>query len=169
MVFLQAAVNPSGPAGACVNVASVGVVQLFVSEATIAEVGDVLTRPKIRKKFSTLTPGRVDEFLGWVKRIATTIPDVPEVFTLTRDPKDSKYLNLAIAAGAELVVSRDNDLLDLMTSSGSDAESFRTTHPTIRIIDPVAFLQTLPRPTGPAPDPAPPGPPKPDAQPDEAS
>ncbi|HEY2911138.1 MAG TPA: putative toxin-antitoxin system toxin component, PIN family, partial [Gemmataceae bacterium] len=46
---------------------------------------------------------------------ATTIEPVPDAFELQRDPEDSKYLNLAIAANAKLIVSRDNDLLDLMT------------------------------------------------------
>jgi predicted nucleic acid-binding protein len=71
------------------------------------------------------------------------IPTVPEAFTLTRDPDDSKYLNLAIAAGAELVVSRDHDLLDLMTANDADSVMFRTNYPTIRVLDPVTFLQTL--------------------------
>jgi predicted nucleic acid-binding protein len=69
---------------------------------------------------------------------------VPDAFNFSRDPKDSKYLNLAIAGSAELVVSRDNDLLDLMRSTDAESTAFRTAYPNIRIVDPVAFLQTFP-------------------------
>ncbi len=83
--------------------------------------------------------------------IADWIDPIPDKIALTRDPKDSKYLNLAIAAGAELIVSRDNDLLELMTGTDSEAEAFRTAYPNIRILDPVEFLRTR-RPAPPTPD-----------------
>lgn len=114
-----------------------------MSTEVLAEMNDVLDRPHIRKKFRTLTVRRVADFVTRIERVAVVIDPVPEAFTLTRDPKDSMYLNLAIAAGAKLVVSRDNDLLDLMTGTDADAETFRTTYPEIAILDPVAFLQTL--------------------------
>ena len=60
------------------------------------------------------------------------------MFVLSRDPKDEPYLNLAIATDASYLVSRDNDLLDLMTDS-----EFRTQHPDLKILDPVAFLREL--------------------------
>jgi predicted nucleic acid-binding protein len=43
---------------------------------------------------------------------------------------------LAIAAQAAFVVSRDNDLLDLMKD-----EEFRKAYPALAILDPVAFLR----------------------------
>lgn len=69
--------------------------------------------------------------------------------TLTRDPKDAMYLDLALAAGAEYVVSRDNDLLDLMTSPDPEPAAFRAAYPALRITDPVSFLRSL-RPDPPA-------------------
>lgn len=143
MVFLQAAASDSGPAAACIGMADGGPVDLCLSAEIEAEIRDVLSRPRIRKKFRTLTPERIADFLAKLERIAVLIPDIPQAFTLIRDPKDSKYLNVAIAAGAKLVVSRDNDLLDLMTGTDVDATAFRSTYPGIAILDPVAFLSTL--------------------------
>ena len=148
MIFLQAASRPTGPAGACVDRAEAGDTELLVSHELLAEARDVLSRPAVRKKFRTLTDERVADFLARIDRAAVLVDPVPEAFALKRDPKDSKYLNLAIAAGAELVVSRDNDLLDLMTSDDEEPVAFRTAHPTIRIVDPVEFLRTFP-PSGP--------------------
>lgn len=64
--------------------------------------------------------------------------DVPEVALLARDPKDEPYINLALAAGAAFLVSRDNDLLDLMT----DPE-FRGRFPGLQIVDPATLLREL--------------------------
>ena len=60
---------------------------------------DVLNRPDIHRKFRTLTPEGVADFIARVVRVAVVIAPVPEAFALKRDPKDSKYLNLAIAGG----------------------------------------------------------------------
>jgi putative PIN family toxin of toxin-antitoxin system len=142
MIFLQAAGSKTGPAAACIDKAD-GEVELCLSPEIVAEIQDVLSRPGIQKKFRTLTPERVVEFLRQLERIAVLISDVPDVFTLSRDPKDSKYLNLAIAASAKLIVSRDNDLLDLMTGTDSDSKTFRAAHPDILILDPIEFLRTF--------------------------
>jgi len=50
------------------------------------------------------------------------ISEVPRVFAYDRDPKDEPYINLAIAAGANYIVSWDNDILDLAESSNLDGE-----------------------------------------------
>lgn len=156
MIFLQAVTNPDGPSGRCVALAWGGVAKLIVSTLIMAEVEDVLTRPRTRRKFPALTTDRVEEFLRRVRESALTVETVPELVTLPRDPKDAKYLDLAATTGAEFVVSRDNDLLDLMTGSDPDAVSFRENHPTVRILDPVAFLRILDADTPPpTPEPLP--------------
>lgn len=143
MVFIQAVANEAGPAAACLELADGGPVELCLSEQVYAELRDVINQPSVRRKLRKLTDERIDEGFRRLARVAVLIPDVSGVFTLTRDPRDSKYLNLAIAAGAKLVVSRDNDLLDLMTGSDPDAETFRTAYPDIAILDPVAFLRII--------------------------
>jgi predicted nucleic acid-binding protein len=35
------------------------------------------------------------------------------------------YINLAVAAGADFIISRDKDLLDLMTSHADECKEFR--------------------------------------------
>jgi hypothetical protein len=47
------------------------------------------------------------------------------------------------------VVSRDNDLLDLMTGTDPDAVAFRAGWPGIAVLDPTSFLATLPPPAVP--------------------
>ena len=57
---------------------------------------------------------------------------------LPHDPKDEPYINLAVASGARYLVSRDHHLLNLMQD-----EQFCQSHPSLTILNPVAFLQEI--------------------------
>ena len=138
MVFVQAAGRPNGPARACFRLVNEGRVTLHVSAEILAEVRDVLARPKIQKKFPSLTPERIAEFVQNVKSKAVAASEVPKAFVLGRDPKDEPYLNLVLATEATYLVSRDSDLLDLMNDG-----DFRAQHPALTILDPVAFLRAI--------------------------
>jgi len=137
MVFLQGVSQVTGPAAACLKLVEDNQVELFLSARILTEVQDVLTRPKLQRKFPILTQAYVDTFLQALIRKATIIPDVPQQFAYERDPKDEPYINLAIASGASYLVSRDNDLLDLMYDA-----NFCIQFPKLTILDPVAFLRT---------------------------
>ena len=50
-----------------------------------------------------------------------------ETITACRDPKDDQFLELAVAGKADMIISRDNDLLELHPFRGiqiMDAEAF---------------------------------------------
>ncbi|HEY3911134.1 MAG TPA: putative toxin-antitoxin system toxin component, PIN family [Stellaceae bacterium] len=66
-----------------------------------------------RAKFAAaIRPARRERFLKILRDGAIWFePDMR--VTDCRDPKDDKYLELAFAAGAEIIVSSDNDLLVL--------------------------------------------------------
>ena len=57
--------------------------------------------------------------------------NVPGEFHYERDPDDEMYINLAIVSNP-YVVSRNKDLLDLMTTSTDIAEQFRSRYPFLR-------------------------------------
>lgn len=142
MVFLQGATRPAGSARACFQIVEDGLATLCISPEILAEVGDVLLRPELVKRFPALSPEWVTEFVESFANKALVVPDVPIAFTLPRDPKDEPYVNLAVATQAEFLVSRDRDLLDLMT----DAD-FRRRFPALLIVDPETFLRTIRLPT----------------------
>jgi putative PIN family toxin of toxin-antitoxin system len=138
MVLLQAGANPSGPSGACFDHARAGALVLVTSPDTISELRELLGRPNIRKKFPHLTDDVVEGLVAEIDRIGTSLANVPRVFEYPRDPKDEPYVNLAIAAEADYLTSRDKDLLDLM----QDME-FTTRFPGIRVLDPVSLLREM--------------------------
>ena len=145
MVFLQGAARRESPAAACLLLAELGVVELCVSTEILSEIRDVLTRPSIQRRFPALTDAVVDRFLTAVGKRSLLISPVPRLFVYERDPKDEPYINLAIAAGARHLVSRDADILDLASSASQDGARLRSHAPELQILDPVSFLAALRR------------------------
>ena len=102
--------------------------KILQSVATIDESYRVIGRKKFDKYLTEKE--RTDfirEFLG-----QTELVDVTHVVTVCRDPKDNKFLKLALSGNATLIISGDHDLLVL--------------HPfqTIPIITATAFLADTP-------------------------
>ena len=83
--------------------------QLIVSAATLRELESVLSRPKLERYLSLAD--RL-QFFHLLRRVAIYIEQVPEV-TACRDPKDDKFLALALAGQATTILSGDADLLAL--------------------------------------------------------
>lgn len=143
MIFLQATASESGPAAELFRLLERNVLSLFVSPAILDEVRGVLLRPKIRKKNPDITSERVDALITRALEHATVENDVAQHIRYVRDPKDEKYINLAIAVDADYLVTRDQDLLDLMTGHTDECKDFRRRFRSLRIIEPVKLLKIL--------------------------
>jgi putative PIN family toxin of toxin-antitoxin system len=83
--------------------------RLIVSSEILIELGTVLSRPKFDRYLSVAD--RL-EFFHRLRRLAIHIHNVPPV-TACRDPKDDKFLALALAGRATLILTGDDDLLTL--------------------------------------------------------
>jgi putative PIN family toxin of toxin-antitoxin system len=138
-IFFQATRNAAGPAAELLRRLEAGAFSLYLSDTILEEVRETLNDPTVRARNRSITDAAVDALLGHLSAKAAFVQDVPERFTLERDPDDAKYVNLALAAGARYLVTRDKDLLDLMNDS-----AFRSQYTDLTILDPVAFLQWLP-------------------------
>ncbi len=82
---------------------------ILFSAFTYIELIKTLNRPKLTKYISR---SKRDAFLVQVKRFATFVSPL-ETITVCRDPKDNKYLDLAISGNADCIVTGDEDLLVL--------------------------------------------------------
>ncbi|MDN5936568.1 MAG: putative toxin-antitoxin system toxin component, PIN family [Nitrosospira sp.] len=82
---------------------------VLISEETIRELADVLARPKFDRY---VTVRERQEFIRLLGRVAELVPIVRPV-KACRDPRDDKFLTLAVNGEAQLIVSGDGDLLDL--------------------------------------------------------
>src|SRR5262245_21920349 len=101
--------------------------KLLVSEATVAELDEVLRRPKFNKY---IPEEKRLEFLAALVQEAEEVV-VTEVITICRDAKDNKFLELAVCGRASHIVSGDGDLLVLHPFRG------------IAVVTPQAFLASL--------------------------
>ena len=102
--------------------------QLLISDEAVAEFDDVASREKFD---DYLKEGEREGFEELLHREARLIR-VEETIEASCDPDDDKFLELAIAGDAEIIVSGDKDLLVL--------DPFRG----VRIVRPRAFVDEFP-------------------------
>jgi putative PIN family toxin of toxin-antitoxin system len=100
---------------------------VLLSDSILVEIDDVLRRPKFERYVSE------DERLQFLAKFVgdAMIVEVTEVVTDCRDPKDNKFLELAVSGGAKCIISGDADLLVL--------DPFRS----ISIVTPQIFVNRM--------------------------
>jgi putative PIN family toxin of toxin-antitoxin system len=139
MVLLQAVANDDSTAAKILDLMDAGEVRLYVSEQILREVREVMSRPRLRARLAGLTDEQIEALFLRLEKQAFWLKEVPPKFAFRRDPKDAPYVNLALAA-ADFIVSRDNDLLDLMSKFDEDSKEFRQRFRPLKVITPEAFL-----------------------------
>ena len=86
---------------------------IFISTETLDEIATVIQRKKFDRYFTDSGVSReefLDNYLGKAIRVEPT-----ELVTDCSDPKDNKFLSLALAANADFLVSGDKKHLLSMT------------------------------------------------------
>ena len=86
----------------------------LVSEETIAELFAVLSREKFREY---IPQDSAIDYVEWYAGISESVA-ITEHVIACRDPKDDKFLSLAVAGKADCIISGDNDLLDMVAYNG---------------------------------------------------
>lgn len=118
---------PRGVAGRAVDKALTEGV-LLVSEETLTELADVLSRPKFDRYVSLEDRMHFFRLLGGIARV---VP-IRHRLTVYRDPKDDMLLHVALNGEADTIVTGDRDLLVLH-------DDFKSSHG-LAIVTPSEFL-----------------------------
>ncbi len=100
--------SPDSPPVRIVQAALDGRIELVMSPALLAEMVDVLSRPRIRMRISAEDAQR---FLGDVAAQALVFADPDDPPGVCRDPDDDYLVALAAIASADVLVTGDDDLL----------------------------------------------------------
>ncbi len=105
--------------------------ELCASAASMAELWDVLMRPKFDRYLDRDTRRQAAEQIQRDCRLVS-VPPLDELMLTPscRDPRDNKFLALALTAKADAIITSDEDLLILHPWRG------------IRILTPAEFLDT---------------------------
>jgi len=80
---------------------------LFISVDILNEITDVINRPKFKADKK-----ETENYISEIRKMANIV-DISEQINLSRDKKDNKYIDCAIAASADFIVSGDIHLLEL--------------------------------------------------------
>ena len=107
---------------------------ILISIPVLLEIAEVLTREKFDRY---LTESERLRFLVALLK-ETELIEIREQIDVCRDPKDNKFLELAICGKADFIITGDDDLLDL--------DPFRG----LRIITPRDFLEASSQPPQPS-------------------
>jgi uncharacterized protein len=119
-----------GPAHALLEQVRNGSVTFLSSPELLAELADVLARPKFDAILSRSNSSR-EQMLTQMHQLAE-LTDPPRLTQpVCRDPDDDAVLALAIATLADVIVSGDDDLLSLTSFEG------------IPILNPAQVLQQI--------------------------
>lgn len=107
--LISAVISPGGPCAALLGHVRRKQIQAVVSPALIDELNRVLSRPKFDRH---VTPSEIGGYIDELERMCRLVPDPPNQISYTRDPADDYLIALALAVGADFVVSGDKDLLE---------------------------------------------------------
>lgn len=83
--------------------------RLLISDATMFELAEVLNRPKL-DRYIKLREGQ--RFLRELFRIGELV-NIIQIVRECRDPKDDKFLEVALNGRADLIITGDEDLLGM--------------------------------------------------------
>ncbi len=128
-ILVRAVICPHGTVGPFLLRLRCGDYTLLYAQPLLEELVDVLNRPRIRDKYG-LTDGDIHTVLGLILlRGESVAPSEP--IAVCRDPKDDKFLEIAVTGRADAIVTGDEDLLALHPFAG------------IPIVTPATFLSML--------------------------
>lgn len=110
-VLVSAVLTRTGPPAVILDRWRDGEFDLVVSPALFAELEDVLLRPKF---LATITESEARAYVDGLSADTLMFSDPDEPNRVASDPDDDYVVALAVAAGADLIVSGDAHLTGLV-------------------------------------------------------
>lgn len=128
-ILVRAVIKPLGTVGPVLRRLRDGAYVLIYSEPLLTELVDVLNRPRIKDIYG-LAPEDIETIMAIILLRGEAVVPTRRI-TISRDPKDNMFLEAVVDGDADIIVSGDDDLLELKVFEG------------ISIVTPVEFLTQL--------------------------
>jgi putative PIN family toxin of toxin-antitoxin system len=138
-VVLRALVSGDSPAARILGAAESRAFVTLLSRPVLAEYRAALTDAETVERFPSLSRRRVDLTLARLRFISDYLRDPRTRFSYPRDPRDAKFIELAIAGRATHIISGDRDLLALPNGRGEASRRFRQRLPRVSVMTPNEF------------------------------
>ena len=129
-VFISGIITEKGSPGRILQSWREERFHLVTSEPILEEIGRVLRYPKISRRHGW-SEEQLAHFLDNVRYLALVTPGELTLTVITVDPADNRYLECALEAEGDCIVSGDHHLVELGAYRG------------IEILTPRAFLKLL--------------------------
>ena len=128
-ILISGVIKPERATGEILRRLRDGEFVLLYTEPLLAELAEVINRPRIRQKYG-LGSDDIETVLALILLRGEPIDPTRRV-EICRDPKDNMILEAAVAGQADMITRGDFDLLSLREFAG------------MPIISPAEFLQRL--------------------------
>ncbi len=115
----------------------------LLSRAILSEYRDILRRPIILESYPELEHARVRDAIERLIYVSEFHRRIRTRFLFPRDPKDSPFLELAIAGSATHLITTDKDMLSLAGGRDDASKRFRQRTGT-RLVRPEDFISEHP-------------------------
>jgi putative PIN family toxin of toxin-antitoxin system len=107
-VWISALLNAAGPPARVLTALRGGNFELISSLAMLDELEQVLARPRFAARFG-VTAEATAELLGLLA-VRSELAATTEALRLCRDPKDDMVIETTVSGGADVLITRDDDL-----------------------------------------------------------
>lgn len=108
---------PVGPSARIMDAWEREVFELVVSEPVLMEYERVLNYERLRRRHG-MSPEEVGTVIARFRQFAILVEPTESVTVIADDPSDNRFLECAVAGGAEYIVSGDTDLLTVRSYRG---------------------------------------------------
>lgn len=129
-IIVSAILSPAGIRSQVIGAWHNQQFELVVSEPILAEYQQALNYREVASRHN-LDPTQVTEIIADLRQFATVVEPTEKLNIILEDPDDDKFLECAVAGGADYIISADPHLLNL--------EEYRG----MQILSPSEFLALL--------------------------
>ncbi|MSQ15633.1 MAG: putative toxin-antitoxin system toxin component, PIN family [Dehalococcoidia bacterium] len=116
-IIVSASLSPAGLRSHVIDAWHNQQFELVVSDPILAEYQQALNYRDVASRHH-LNPGQVAEIIANLKQFAIVVQPTETLHIISDDPDDDKFLECALAGGADYIVSADAHLLALEEHRG---------------------------------------------------
>ena len=129
-IVVSSFLSPTGAPGRIIELWQDETFEVAASEPILAEYGRVLGYEHIRARHR-MSDDEIDQASTQLRQAVILVEPTERIVAIAADPADDMFLECAVAANAEYIISRDPHLLNIGEFRG------------IQILSPGAFLAVL--------------------------